>query len=263
MDLPEPVPLVVEHRLVERECACCGTRTRAAAPRGADAPVQYGPRVEATVLYLYGGQFLARDRAAAAMAELFGTPLSAGTVAAMLARPPRPAWQGVPPEGPRRDRGGAGRRVRRDGLRVAGKLHWVHCARTEKYTLLVCHLRPRVEGMAYLGVLPGYTRVPRCTTAGRRMTPTSRRITSSAVPTWRGELTAVADTSPPDGWCWGDAGRRGARRPRAARRRRPPAGRTAIACAAHQAPAEPLRRLRHAVQIGISQTQAARTEADA
>ena len=30
VDVPEPVPVVVEHRLVERECACCGTRMRAA-----------------------------------------------------------------------------------------------------------------------------------------------------------------------------------------------------------------------------------------
>ena len=78
--------MVVEHRLVERECACCGTRTRAEAPATVTAPLQYGPGVEALVLYLYGGQFLAKDRAAVAMAELFGIGLSPGTVAAMLAR---------------------------------------------------------------------------------------------------------------------------------------------------------------------------------
>jgi hypothetical protein len=26
-----------------------------------------------------------------------------------------------------------------NGLRVAGALHWVHCARTGKYTLITCH----------------------------------------------------------------------------------------------------------------------------
>ncbi|OHV47382.1 IS66 family transposase zinc-finger binding domain-containing protein [Pseudofrankia sp. BMG5.36] len=34
VDLPPLAPQVVEHRLVERECACCGTRTRAVAPVG-------------------------------------------------------------------------------------------------------------------------------------------------------------------------------------------------------------------------------------
>jgi hypothetical protein len=26
-------------------------------------------------------------------------------------------------------------------LRAAGKLHWVHCARTDKYTLITCHAK--------------------------------------------------------------------------------------------------------------------------
>ena len=43
VDLPEPTPVVAEHRLVERECACCGARTKAATPKGVDAPVVQGP----------------------------------------------------------------------------------------------------------------------------------------------------------------------------------------------------------------------------
>jgi hypothetical protein len=37
------------------------------------APVQYGPRITAIILYLYVGQFLSKKRTAAALAELFGT----------------------------------------------------------------------------------------------------------------------------------------------------------------------------------------------
>ena len=33
------------------------------------------------------------------------------------------------------------------GLRVAGKLHWVHCARTGKYTLITCHPQRGREGI--------------------------------------------------------------------------------------------------------------------
>ncbi|WP_322769912.1 IS66 family transposase zinc-finger binding domain-containing protein [Frankia sp. Cr1] len=86
VDLPPVAPVVIEHQLVERECACCGTRTKADAPAGVDTPVQYGPGVEARVLSLYGGQFLAKDRAADAMRELYGVAVSPGTVVAMLAR---------------------------------------------------------------------------------------------------------------------------------------------------------------------------------
>ena len=45
------------------------------------APTQYGPRITAIILYLYVGQFLSTKRTAHALAELFGTPVSQGTVA--------------------------------------------------------------------------------------------------------------------------------------------------------------------------------------
>jgi hypothetical protein len=76
-DLPPVRAVVTEHQLIERECAC-GHRTKAAAPAGAEAPVQYGPRIAAVIVYLYIGQFLSKKRTAQALAELFGVPLSSG-----------------------------------------------------------------------------------------------------------------------------------------------------------------------------------------
>ena len=76
-DLPPVRVRVTEHQLIERECAC-GHRTSAAAPAGVDAPVQYGPRIAAIIVYLYIGQFLSKKRTAQALAELFGMPLSRG-----------------------------------------------------------------------------------------------------------------------------------------------------------------------------------------
>ena len=52
-DLPEPTPLIVtEHRAHDCRCVTCGTRTRAVFPDGVSAPVQYGKRIGAFVLYL-------------------------------------------------------------------------------------------------------------------------------------------------------------------------------------------------------------------
>ena len=73
---------VTEHQMIEMECPCCGDRTKADAPQGAGAPVQYGPRVAALGTYLWHGQFLSRDRACAALAEMFGCAPSAGALAA-------------------------------------------------------------------------------------------------------------------------------------------------------------------------------------
>jgi transposase len=61
-DLPEPKPLLVtEHRAHGCRCAGCGAQTRAAFPDGVSAPVQYGPRIGAIVLYLLHDQLLPKS----------------------------------------------------------------------------------------------------------------------------------------------------------------------------------------------------------
>ncbi|MGH3304254.1 MAG: IS66 family transposase, partial [Streptosporangiaceae bacterium] len=156
-DLPPVKVEVTEHQLIEREC-CCGQRTRAAAPQGAEAPVQYGPRVAAIIVYLYAGQFLSKKRTAQALAELFGVPLASGTVAAVTARA-----AGKLEEFLERLRAAiAGTAVAgfdETGFRVGGRLHWVHCARTGKYTLITVHPRRGTEAMKAMGVLPSFAGV--------------------------------------------------------------------------------------------------------
>ena len=84
-DLPPMRVRVIEHQLIARRCGC-GAMTCGAAPEGVSAPVQYGPRITAIILYLYVGQFLSKKRTAQALAELFGTPVGEGTVATMTRR---------------------------------------------------------------------------------------------------------------------------------------------------------------------------------
>src|SRR5258706_2563182 len=76
---------VTEHQLVTRACGC-GRHTTGPATAGVDAPVQYGPRLIAIVVYLMVVQFGAQKRVAQAVADLFGVPMSQGSVAAMTGR---------------------------------------------------------------------------------------------------------------------------------------------------------------------------------
>ena len=81
-DLPAPQPLIVtEHRAHGCRCATCGTQTRAAFPAGVSAPVQYGKRIGAIVLYLLHYQLLPEKRLATLMADLFGVKLVTATIA--------------------------------------------------------------------------------------------------------------------------------------------------------------------------------------
>src|SRR5271170_2217124 len=81
-DLPEPTPLVVtEHRAHDCRCTGCGARSRASFPDEVKAPVQYGPRIAAVVIYLLHYQLLPEDRLAELMADLFGIRLATATPA--------------------------------------------------------------------------------------------------------------------------------------------------------------------------------------
>ena len=71
IDIPPVRTEVTEHQMLTL-LRGCGHEAKAAAPAGVTAPVQYGPRITAIILYLYVGQFLSKKRTAVAMAELFG-----------------------------------------------------------------------------------------------------------------------------------------------------------------------------------------------
>jgi len=198
-DLPPVRAEVTEHQLIERECAC-GQRTRAAAPAGAEAPAGYGPRIAAVIIYLYAGQFLAKKRTAQALAELFGIPLSSGTVAGITARAAerlggflehaREQITGSPVAG-----------FDETGFRVDGRLAWVHCARTGKYTLLMVHPRRGKQAMEAMGVLPGFAGVAVHDAWAPYDGYTSASHQLCCAHALR-ELQAVTDAAPDGRWCW-------------------------------------------------------------
>lgn len=157
-DLPVPQPVrVTEHQLIAKRCGC-GTVTLAQAPAGVQAAVSYGPRLRAVTVYLQFAQFCSRWRTAHAVRDLFGVPVSAGTVSAFGAR----AAAGLDGFCDRvRDLLRASDVVGFDetSLRVDGVNHWVHTASTPELTLLTVHERRGCEGADAAGVLPGFTGV--------------------------------------------------------------------------------------------------------
>jgi len=198
-DLPEAVITVTEHQLIERECGC-GQRTRAAAPAGTGGPVQYGPRVAAIIVYLYAGQFLSKDRTAQALAELFGIPLSSGTVAALTARAAG-RLGGFLEHARGQIAASAVAGFDETGFRVAGRLHWVHCARTGKYTLFMVHPRRGRQAMTAMGVLDSFAGVAVHDAWAPYDTYTAPEHQLCCAHALR-ELQAVTDAAPDGQWCW-------------------------------------------------------------
>jgi len=198
-DLPPVKVSVTEHQLIKRECGC-GHRTRGAAPQGADAPVQYGPRIAAVIVYLYAGQFLSRNRTAQALAELFGVPLSPGTVAGVTARAAG-KLEGFLDRIRENITASAVAGFDETGFRVAGRLHWVHCARTARYTLLMVHPRRGALAMEAIGILPSFGGAAVHDAWAPHDTYTDPAHQLCCAHALR-ELQAVTGSAPGGGWCW-------------------------------------------------------------
>ena len=133
-DLPEPrPPVVTEHRAHDCRCATCGAQTRAAFPEGVRAPVQYGQRITAFVLYLLHYQLLPEDRLAELMRDLFGVKLAAATIARMSRSCAKRLADFV--EALRQRVAGAPvKHMDETGFRIGGKTQWLHIASTAALT---------------------------------------------------------------------------------------------------------------------------------
>jgi transposase len=152
-DLPALQLSVTEHRAEIKRCPVSGRQVSAAFPAGVQAPVQYGPNVRGLTLYLFHQQLLPFDRLRQTFLDLFGQPLSLGT----LTQTNRSAYHALAPVESAIIRGiiqAAVVHVDESGLRVAGCLQWLHVACTGKLTHYGVHGSRGTEAMDALGVLP-------------------------------------------------------------------------------------------------------------
>jgi transposase len=115
-DLPEPQPLIVtEHRAHDCHCAACGAQTRAAFPDRVTAPVQYGQRIGAFVLYLLHYQLLPEKRLATATIARISQDCAA-------------RFQGFVDAVRDQVAAAAVKHMDETGFRIGGKTQWLHIA---------------------------------------------------------------------------------------------------------------------------------------
>lgn len=154
IDIPPVRAQVTEHQLLTVKCRC-GCETKAGAPAEAPAPVQYGPRLMGTGLYLWHGQFLSRGRACQALSELFGCAPAPGALAAAARKAAgllSPALKAIT------GRLAAAEVAHFDetGFRVAGRLAWVHSASAGDFALFTVRAKRGKDGMDAAGVQPAF-----------------------------------------------------------------------------------------------------------
>jgi len=153
-DLPPLHIEVTEHQAEIKICPVCGQRNKAEFPDDVTQPVQYGPGVEAVATYFNQYQFMSLERTAEAFADLFGHPLAENTVTnacAQIAEQVQPVNEQV-----RAHLVSCAEPVCFDetGLRVEGKLHWVHTASTDLLTYLEVHAKRGSKALNDIDILP-------------------------------------------------------------------------------------------------------------
>lgn len=138
-DLPQPRLTVNEHQLMEVTCSC-GCQVRGLFPDSVKAPFQYGPRLLALSSLLNTDYRLPFAKISTLFGDLFGYMVNESTVWAANRRlynqldsvecTIREALQHSPLV-----------HVDETGLRVKGKLNWLHVACNQAFTYLFVHLK--------------------------------------------------------------------------------------------------------------------------
>jgi transposase/uncharacterized coiled-coil protein SlyX len=154
-ELPPMKVYVTEHQGEIKRCDRCGKRSAAVFPEGVTHNVQYGPRLRATAVYLKNYGLLPYERTSQLFADLFGIALSVGT----LVNIDREARQRLAEVNERIKEGIVDSPVvhfDETGMRIDGKMHWLHVAGTDMLTYYMPHGKRGSQAMDSMGILPRY-----------------------------------------------------------------------------------------------------------
>ena len=152
-ELPPKLLVVTEHRAEIKRCPVSGLLIRAPFPENVRAPAQYGPRFKGVQVYLNTEHFLPFDRLSRLVEDIFGQPLSEATVVCANER--------VYGNLSSFEQDLAERLVQEallhadeSGLRVAGKLHWLHVVCTDQLTFYGVHPKRGTRAMDDFNIIP-------------------------------------------------------------------------------------------------------------
>jgi transposase len=155
VELPVVKPQVTEHQAHIKACPSCGVQTRGEFPEGLKAPMQYGNRIRASLIYLKDYALLPFQRGVEVMQDLFGVPLCAGTLAnidqqcseklaATVQRIKEQVLQAAVVH------------FDETGMKINGKLAWLHSASTEQTSYYFAHAKRGRPAMEAMGILPEF-----------------------------------------------------------------------------------------------------------
>jgi transposase len=157
-EIPRVSVKVTEHQAEIKRCPACGRASQGQFPPAVKRAVQYGENLRSYVIYLKDYTLVPYQRLRQLMKDLFGVPLSSATLFAAEQQCARGLKDTV-------------QQIRREivaaavghfdetGLRVQGKVSWLHSASTKTATYYYVHPRRGRQAMDAMGVLGAFAGV--------------------------------------------------------------------------------------------------------
>ena len=154
-DIPPVNLIVMEHRSQIKTCPQCGKLNKAVFPESVKYPVQYGPNILSSAVYLKNYQFIPYDRICEFFNDIMGIKICSATVI----KAEKECFENLGEfEYVIRDKLKASPVVHCDetGMRVEGIRHWLHVVSNNKYTCYLVHSKRGSEAIDFMGILPQY-----------------------------------------------------------------------------------------------------------
>ena len=152
-ELPKLAMRVVAHQQMRATCTC-GAIHLGAWPAGVNAPAQYGASVKAMAVHLNQYHLVPLARTAALMQDCYGASLSQASIQS-FAQEAGAALKPTVDAIAQAVQNCAVVNADESGIRIQGKLHWLHCAVTQTLTWLAPHAKRGAQAFEALGLLQG------------------------------------------------------------------------------------------------------------
>ncbi len=153
IELPEVKPVVIEHRAKKKTCPFCGWENLGKFPEHIDQTIQYGPRVKAYASYFNQYQHIPFKRLQEIFYDCYHLSLSQGSLVRFnqkCAQQVRPSVEAIK----QKIIISLVAQFDESGMRINGKLHWLHVASTATCTYYEIHAKRGGKAMDDIGILP-------------------------------------------------------------------------------------------------------------
>jgi len=155
-DLPSLEIEITQHQAEVRCCPVCGLENRGRFPETVGEPVQYGSVLKGVMVYLMEGQLLPSGRTVEVLDEVFGAPVSEGTLYNVRAQ----CYEAIEPITTAIATTLEQTTVEHfdeTGMRINGKLWWLHVACTSGLTDYFVHPKRGKAAIDEMDILPQFS----------------------------------------------------------------------------------------------------------